>query len=77
MEITFHRILVCNKFIKYTQLDQVYSFNWIKSYVAPEVLLEKPYNKTVDIWSIGIIAYLLLTGFLPFDDEESEKEIIR
>lgn len=50
---------------------------FIQSYVAPEVLLEKPYNKSVDIWSIGIISYLLLTGGLPFDDEESEREVIR
>jgi len=45
--------------------------------VAPEVLLEKPYNKSVDLWSIGIITYLILCGCLPFDDEHSEREIAR
>ncbi len=39
--------------------------------------MEQPYDKRVDLWSIGIILYLLLTGCLPFDDEESEKEIAR
>lgn len=38
---------------------------------------EKPYDKAVDLWSIGIITYLLLCGFLPFDDEHSEREIAR
>ena len=47
------------------------------SYVAPEVLKEKPYNFKVDLFAIGIITYLLVTGFLPFDHETSEREIAR
>ena len=45
------------------------------SYVAPEVLQEKPYDFKVDLFAIGIITYLLVAGFLPFDDEKSENEI--
>jgi len=47
------------------------------SYVAPEVLQAKPYDFKVDLFAIGIITYLLVAGFLPFDDEDSEKEIAR
>ena len=46
------------------------------SYVAPEVLLQKPYGKEVDVWSLGVITFLLLSRVLPFDDED-EKEIAR
>ena len=35
-------------------------------YMAPEIIESKIYNEKVDIWSIGIITYMLLTGRSPF-----------
>ena len=47
------------------------------SYVSPEVLQDIPYDERCDLWSIGVITYLLLSGVLPFDDENNIKEIAR
>jgi serine/threonine protein kinase len=39
------------------------------AYMAPEVLLDKPFDHRIDIYSLGVMAYQLLSGRLPFYSE--------
>ena len=49
-------------------------------YAAPEIILRKPYSHSVDIWSLGVTMFFLLTGFHPFDSHDQQellKKIVR
>lgn len=42
-------------------------------YVAPEILKGEMYGKPVDMWSIGVITYILLGGYPPFHDDNQAR----
>jgi serine/threonine protein kinase len=43
-------------------------------YVAPEILSGRPYGAAVDLWSCGVVFYILLCGFPPFY-AQNEKDL--
>ena len=42
-------------------------------YMAPELVKKKKYDDKVDIWALGCITYLLLSGQTPFQSKEIQK----
>lgn len=45
-------------------------------YVAPEILEGTPYDQASDMWSVGVILYILLGGYPPFI-ENNQRELFR
>jgi calcium-dependent protein kinase len=58
------------KFTKGKKLRQVIGTPF---YMAPEIFNEKKYNEKADIWSLGIVMYILLTGKAPYFGNNDEK----
>eukprot|EP00924_Labyrinthula_sp_SR-Ha-C_P005463 snap_masked-scaffold_1-processed-gene-32.30-mRNA-1 protein AED:0.08 eAED:0.09 QI:0/-1/0/1/-1/1/1/0/337 len=49
-------------------------------YVAPEVLAAREYRTEPDLWSLGVILYVLITGYPPFfsnDQQELSRQIMK
>lgn len=44
-------------------------------YYAPEIIRKLPYDSKCDIWSLGVVAYILLCGFPPFYEENQVDEM--
>lgn len=43
---------------------------------APEVVLGEPVSLMSDLWSVGVLAYVLLSGASPFLDESAEETCV-
>lgn len=41
--------------------------------MSPEIYFQKPYGKEVDLWSLGILFYAIVSGFMPFEQDDVKK----
>lgn len=47
------------------------------AYLAPEVLKNEGYNRSLDLWSVGVIVYVSLSGTFPFNEDEEISDQIQ
>jgi serine/threonine protein kinase len=60
---------------KTEEYDQLFVRCGTPGYVAPEILQDVPYDPRVDVFSIGVILYVMLTGNVPFASEDPDELI--
>lgn len=50
--------------------EQMQTYCGTVGYACPEIMKNVPYDKSADIWSLGVIVYILLCGCQPFDGDD-------
>jgi len=45
------------------------------SYMAPELWADQQYDSSVDVWALGVVAYMLMSGCRPFDHTNREEKM--
>lgn len=48
-------------------------FQGTMTFEAPEIIERKPYDPSIDMWSLGVIIYILLSGDYPFESEDEHQ----
>ncbi|GLD63267.1 death-associated protein kinase 2-like protein [Lates japonicus] len=60
---------------RFHQGEEYRSTSGTPQYIAPEVINSEPLSTAADMWSIGVITYILLSGLSPFQGETDEETL--
>lgn len=63
-------------FSRAVQGNNVCEIQGTADYVAPEVLQYEPLSLNTDIWSVGVLTYVLLTGYSPFGGDSKQETFL-
>ncbi|KAL4624858.1 death-associated protein kinase 2-like [Arapaima gigas] len=58
-----------------TQGEEYRSQRGTPQYIAPEVICYEPLSPATDMWSVGVITYILLSGMSPFQGDTNEETL--
>uniref|UniRef100_A0A023FJH9 IkappaB kinase n=1 Tax=Amblyomma cajennense TaxID=34607 RepID=A0A023FJH9_AMBCJ len=73
---TVYKIIDLGYAKEFDQSSLCNSFVGTLQYLAPELFEKKPYTRAVDLWSLGILAYEVITGQRPFSPTASPAQWI-
>ncbi|XP_060760889.1 death-associated protein kinase 2 isoform X2 [Neoarius graeffei] len=59
----------------FQQGEEYKSMGGTPQYIAPEIIKYEPLSTAADMWSIGVITYILLSGLSPFQGETNEETL--
>ncbi|KAI7808606.1 putative striated muscle preferentially expressed protein kinase [Triplophysa rosa] len=62
--------------VKFTPDEAQYCKYGTPEFVAPEIVNQTPVSKATDIWPIGVLTYLCLTGVSPFAGENDRSSVL-
>uniref|UniRef100_A0A915PH18 Protein kinase domain-containing protein n=1 Tax=Setaria digitata TaxID=48799 RepID=A0A915PH18_9BILA len=58
--------------------DASHTFCGSRAYAPPEILRSQPYTGfTVDLWSVGVVLFVMVTGLMPYDDRNPRKMLLK